>query len=93
MSSSVTRSIRRKKYFLRSAEQNRPARVKIMDGGLPAKLVRLEGTVTEIFDDLAGRSLEYLNLVTLQLDMFLRIHAIVFALGDAMRADDEHRGG
>jgi hypothetical protein len=32
-------------------------KVNIMDGGLPAKLVRLEGIVTEIFDDPAGRFL------------------------------------
>jgi Domain of unknown function (DUF4382) len=31
--------------------------VKIMDGGLPAKLVRMEGTVAEIIDDVAGRFL------------------------------------
>ena len=32
-------------------------KVNVMDGGLPAKLVRLEGIVAEIFDDLAGRFL------------------------------------
>jgi len=32
-------------------------KVKIMDGGLPAKLVRLEGIVAEIFDAVAGRFL------------------------------------
>jgi len=38
--------------------QFRPVvKVKIMDGGLPAKLVRLEGIVAEIFDDIAGRFL------------------------------------
>jgi len=30
-------------------------KVDIMDGGLPAKLVRMEGIVTEIFEDTAGR--------------------------------------
>ena len=36
--------------------QFRPVvKVNIMDGGLPAKLARLEGTVAEIFDDPAGR--------------------------------------
>jgi Domain of unknown function (DUF4382) len=38
--------------------QFRPVvKVNIMDGGLPAKLVRLEGVVSEIFDDAAGRFL------------------------------------
>ena len=38
--------------------QFRPVvKVKIMDGGLPAKLARIEGEVAEIFDDPAGRFL------------------------------------
>ena len=32
-------------------------KVNIMDGGLPAKLVRMEGVVAEIYDDVAGRFL------------------------------------
>ena len=38
-------------------KENPKAAIKITDGGLPAKRVRLERIVTEIFDDLAGRFL------------------------------------